>query len=331
MNGREPWLGPETGPEKQPERIKRLNCFEWTGPNLTEAQSATLYAYVNGKYVQKDEASISIYDHGFLYGDGVYEAIRAYDGIVFKLREHLDRLYESAKSIKINIPISKDELSGIVVEILKKNDLKSGYVRIVVSRGFGKMGVDPRNCPKPTLVVMADPREPLFGEEVKGISAIVSSLRRTPSWSLDPRIKTLNYLNNVLAKIEAIEAGAEEAIMLNEQGYVAETSTENVFVVKNGTVATPHPSLGVLKGITRDVIIGIVKELGHPLEERSISIHELYNADEVFVTGTAAEAVPIIRISGRVVGDGRIGTVFMEIMKRFRDLTHSPKEGTVIG
>jgi len=310
--------------------LKRLDCFESSGLILAETQNAILYAYVNGNYVQKDEASISIYDHGFLYGDGVYEAIRAYDGIVFKLREHLDRLYESAKSIKIDIPISKTEFGGIVVELLKKNGLKNGYVRIVVSRGFGKMGVDPRNCPKPTLVVMAEPRGRLFGENVKGISAIVSSLRRTPSWSLDPRIKTLNYLNNVLAKIEATEAGVEEAIMLNEQGYVAETSTENVFVVKNGTVATPHPSLGVLKGITRDVIIRIVKELGYPIEERTITIHELYNADEVFVTGTAAEAVPIVRITGRVVGDGKTGKVFMEIMRRFTDLTHSPKEGTVI-
>lgn len=289
-----------------------------------------MYAYVNDRYMRKDEASISIYDHGFLYGDGVYEAIRAYDGIVFKLREHLDRLYESAKSIKIDIPLEKDELGRVVVEVLKKNQLRDGYVRIVVSRGAGRMGVDPRNCPKPTLVVMAESREPLFGEKVKGISAIVSSLRRTPSWSLDPRIKTLNYLNNILAKIEAIEAGVEEAIMLNEQGYVAETSTENVFVVKNGVVATPHPSLGVLKGITRDVVIRIVKELGYPLEERSITVHELYNADEVLVTGTAAEVVPIAKISGRVVGDGKIGPVFTKVMARFRELAHSPKEGIVI-
>jgi branched-chain amino acid aminotransferase len=285
---------------------------------------------VNGRYLRKEEASISIYDHGFLYGDGVYEAIRAYDGIVFKLREHLDRLYESAKSIKIEMPMTKDELGRVVVEVLRKNQLKNGYVRIVVSRGAGKMGVDPRNCPKPTLVIMAEPREPLFGEKVKGIAAIVSSLRRTPSWSLDPRIKTLNYLNNVLAKIEAIDAGVEEAIMLNEQGYVAETSTENVFVVKNGVVATPHPSSGVLKGITRDVVIRIVKELGYPLEERSITVHELYNADEVLVTGTAAEVVPLIKISGRIVGDGKIGPVYTKIMAKFKELAHSPREGIVL-
>ncbi|MGA8903417.1 MAG: branched-chain-amino-acid transaminase, partial [Candidatus Bathyarchaeia archaeon] len=243
---------------------------------------------------------------------------------------HLDRLYESAKSIKIALPLEKDELGRVVVEVLKKNQLKNGYVRIVVSRGAGRMGVDPRNCPKPTIVVMAEPREPLFGEKVKGISAIVSSLRRTPSWALDPRIKTLNYLNNILAKIEAIEAGVEEAIMLNEQGYVAETSTENIFVVKNGVVATPHPSLGVLKGITRDVVIRIAKELEYPLEERSITVHELYNADEVWVTGTAAEVVPITKISGRVIGEGKIGPVFTKVTAKFRELTHSPREGIVI-
>src|SRR5208282_1637333 len=258
------------------------------GLTLSGSQNA-LYAYVNGQYVPKEQASVSIYDHGFLYGDGVYEAIRCYNGIVFKLREHLDRLYESAKSIKLTVPLDKQELIRVVVDVLKKNQLKNGYVRIVLSRGVGRMGVDPRNCPKATIVIMAETREPLFGESVKGISAIISSLRRTPSWALDPRIKTLNYLNNILAKMEATEAGVEEAIMLNEQGYVAETSTENIFIVKNGIVSTPHPSLGVLKGITRDSVVTVTKGLGYPVEERPITIHELYNADEVFVTGTAAE------------------------------------------
>jgi len=298
---------------------------------MSETKSLSIYAYVNGRYLEKDKASVSIYDHGFLYGDGVYEAIRAYDGIVFKLQEHIDRLCESAKSVKIELSVTKDELTGIVIEVLKKNQLKNGYVRIVLSRGAGKMGVDPRNCPEPTLVVMAEPREPLFGKEVKGIAAMLSSLRRTPSWALDPRIKTLNYLNNVLAKIEAIEAGVEEAIMLNEQGYVAETSTENIFVVKRGVIATPHTSLGILKGITRDVVIRIAKELGYPLEERELTVHELYNADEVFVTGTAAEIVPIVKISGRIIGDGKVGPVFSRIIARFRELTHSPTEGVAIG
>ena len=294
------------------------------------AENEILYAYVDGKYVPKEQASISIYDHGFLYGDGVYEAIRAYDGIIFKLREHIDRLFESAKSIKIEMPFSKDDLRGLVVEVLRKNQLKNSYIRIVVSRGRGRMGVDPRNCPKPTIVIMAEPREPLFGENVRGISAIVSSLRRTPSWSLDPRIKTLNYLNNIMAKIEAIESGVEEAIMLNEQGYVAETSTENIFIVKNGIVSTPHPSQGVLRGITRDTIVEIARELGYTLEERAITVHELYNADEVFVTGTAAEVVPIVKITGRKIGEGEAGPVFARILGRFRELIKRSNEGTPI-
>jgi branched-chain amino acid aminotransferase len=295
---------------------------------LTE--DGNLYAYVDGNYVPREEASISVYDHGFLYGDGVYEAIRAYNGIIFQLREHIDRLYESARSIKIDIPFSKDKLNQLVIDVLRKNQLKSSYIRIVVSRGRGRMGVDPRNCPKPTIVIMAEPREPLFGAEIKGVSAIVSSLRRTPSWSLDPRIKTLNYLNNIMAKIEAIEAGVEEAVMLNEQGYVAETSTENIFIVKNGIVSTPHPSQGVLRGITRDFIIRIARELGYPIEERAITVHELYNADEVFVTGTAAEVVPIVNITGRKIGEGKAGPVFSRVLDRFRELSKKSSEGTRI-
>jgi len=294
------------------------------------AENEILYAYVDGKYVPKEQASVSIYDHGFLYGDGVYEAIRAYDGIIFKLREHIDRLFESAKSIKIEMPLSKDDLRGLVIEVLRKNQLTNSYIRIVVSRGRGRMGVDPRNCPKPTIVIMAEPREPLFGENVRGISAIVSSLRRTPSWSLDPRIKTLNYLNNIMAKIEAIESGVEEAIMLNEQGYVAETSTENIFIVKNGIVSTPHPSQGVLRGITRDTVLGIARELGYTLEERAITVHELYNADEVFVTGTAAEVVPIVKIAGRKIGEGEAGPVFAKILGRFKESIKRSNEGTPI-
>jgi branched-chain amino acid aminotransferase len=287
-----------------------------------------LYAYVNGKYLPREEASVSIYDHGFLYGDGVYEAIRAYDGLVFKLREHIDRLYESAKSIKIEIPFTREDLGRLVVEVLRKNQLRNSYIRVVVSRGYGKMGVDPRNCAKPTIAIMVEPREPLFGANVKGISAIISSLRRTPSWSLDPRIKTLNYLNNIMAKIEAIEAGAEEAIMLNEQGYVAETSTENIFIVKNGVVSTPHPSQGVLRGITRDAVITVAKELGYPIEERAITVHELYNADEVFVSGTAAEIVPIVKVAGRTVGDGKPGPVFSRFLDGFKELTKKSNEET---
>jgi branched-chain amino acid aminotransferase len=292
---------------------------------MTENQESNLYAYVNGKYILRQEASISIYDHGFLYGDGVYEAIRAYDGLIFKLQEHLDRLYESAKSVKIDIPLNKKELGQIVVDLLKRNKLANSYVRMIISRGAGKMGVDPRNCTSPTIVIITEPRDLLFG--TKGISAIVSSVRRTSISTLDPRIKTLNYMNNIMAKMEAIEGGVEEAIMLNEQGYVAETSTENIFIVKGNVIVTPDTSTGILRGITRDAMISIAKELGYQVEERSITIHEVYNADEAFVTGTAAESVPLIKVSGRVIGDGKAGPVFTKIADNYRKVIHDPKQG----
>ena len=295
---------------------------------MTENQESNFYAYVNGKYIPRQEASISIYDHGFLYGDGVYETIRAYDGLIFKLQEHLDRLYESAKSVKIDIPLDKKQLGQIVVDLLKRNKLANSYVRLIISRGTGKMGVDPRNCTSPTIVIITEPRDPLFG--TKGISAIVSSVRRTSTSTLDPRIKTLNYMNNIMAKMEAIEAGVEEAIMLNEQGYVAETSTENIFIVKGNVIITPVTSTGILQGITRDTVISIAKELGYQVEERSITIHDVYNADEAFVTGTAAESVPLIKVSGRVIGDGKTGPVFTKISNTYRKVISDPKQGMKI-
>ncbi|MBS7657772.1 MAG: branched-chain-amino-acid transaminase [Candidatus Bathyarchaeia archaeon] len=285
--------------------------------------------YINGEFYPKEEAKISVFDHGLLYGDGVFEAIRAYDGIVFKLKEHIDRLFESAKSIKIDIGISKEKMQEIVLETLKKNNLKEAYIRIVVTRGKGPMGVDPRNCEKPTIIIIAEPREPLFGKE-KPVKAIISSLRRVPRWALDPRVKSLNYLNNILAKIEAIAAGVEEAIMLNQEGYVAEGSTENIFIVKGNEVATPPPSAGILKGITRDVVIEIAKELGYEVKERDITIHELYTADEVFVCGTGAEVVPIVEISGRTIGNGEIGPVYKKIKEKFKEKVKDPKEGVKI-
>ena len=287
------------------------------------------YVYINGSYFKKEDAKISVFDHGLLYGDGVFEAIRAYTGIVFKLKEHIDRLYDSAKSVKIEIGITKEEMKKIVLETLRRNALTESYVRIVVTRGEGTMGVDPRNCEKPSVIVIAEPRKPLFGEK-ESVEAIVSSLRRVPRSSLDPRIKTLNYLNNILAKIEAIEAGVEEAIMLTQEGYVAETSTENIFIAKGNEVITPPQTAGILKGITRDVLIGISKELGYEVKERELTIHELYTADEVFVTGTAAGIVSVTRISGRVIGDGRIGEVSERIRGKFKERTRDPREGVRI-
>ena len=284
--------------------------------------------YVNGEYYPKSQAKISVYDHGLLYGDGIYEAIREYDGVIFKLKEHIDRLYESAKSIKLDLGMSKEEMEKLVIETVKKNGYKDAYIRIVATRGAGRMGVDPRNCDKPTIIIIAEPRKPFLKKE--GVEAITASVRRVPSWALDPKIKTLNYLNNVLAKIEAINAGVDEAIMLNEHGYVTEASTENIFIVKNRKLITPPLEAGILRGITRETVMELAKELGYECEERNLTPHDLYNADEVFVTGTAAEIVPIIKIDGRVIGDGKPGPVTKELMKKFEEIRTDPRYGVKV-
>ena len=289
--------------------------------------SESLQIYVNGVYKPKEEASISVYDHGLFYGDGVYEAIRAYDGNVFKLDEHLVRLYESAKSLRIDVGMTVEEMRGVVLETLRRNRLREAYIRIVVTRGAGPMGVDPRNCDEPTIVVIAEAREPTFGSGEEGIGAIISSVRRTPRDSIDPQIKTLNYINQILAKIEAIDAGVEEAIMLNSEGFIAEASTENVFIVRGGAVVTPPTTAGILNGITRQTIIGVCRELGIEVEERNVTTHELYNADEVFVTGTGAELVHLKEVSGRKIADGGKGPVTRRLEKRFRELTRDPEHG----
>ena len=288
------------------------------------------YIYIDGNFYPKDEAKISVYDHGLLYGDGVYEAIRAYDGLVFKLNEHIHRLYESAKSIKIEIPLTKKEMTEAVLKTLRKNWLKEAYIRIVVTRGKGPMGVDPRNCPKPTIIIITEKREPFFGRGEKGITAIITSIRRTPPWAMDPRIKSLNYLNNILARIEAIEAGADESIMLNDRGFLAEGSTENLFIVEESKIFTPPLTASILKGITRGVVIRIARELGYEVEEMDLTMHDLFNADEVFVTGTAAEIVPISKVSGRVIGTGDVGPVVKKIITKFREITKKPEEGVII-
>ena len=284
--------------------------------------------YVNGEYYPKSQARISVYDHGLLYGDGIYEAIREYDGVIFKLREHIDRLFESAKSIKLDLGITKEEMEKLVIETVKKNGYRDAYIRIVVTRGVGRMGVDPRNCEKPTIIIIAEPRKPFLKKE--GVEAIIASVRRVPNWALDPKIKTLNYLNNVLAKIEAINAGVDEAIMLNEHGYVTEASTENIFIVKNKKLITPPLEAGILRGITRETVMELAKELGYECEERNLTSHDLYNADEVFVTGTAAEIVPITKIDGRVIGDGKPGPITKELMRKFEEIRTDPRYGVKV-
>ena len=277
--------------------------------------------YIDGKFVPESEAKISVFDHGFLYGDGVFEGIRAYNGKVFKLREHIDRLYDSAKAIALEIPISKEEFMKIILETLRVNNLRDAYIRPIVTRGIGDLGLDPRKCSKPTIIVITRPWGKLYGDLYeKGLKAVTVTIRRNPIDSLPPNIKSLNYLNNVLAKIEANVKGGDEAIFLDKNGYVSEGSGDNVFIVKNGLIITP-PTINNLKGITREVVIEIIERLKLPFKEANISIYDLYTADEVFVTGTAAEIAPIVEIDGRKIGDGKPGRITKILMEEFKKVT----------
>lgn len=278
--------------------------------------------YVNGSYVPEEDAKISVFDHGFLYGDGVFEGIRAYRGMVFQFEEHLARLYESAKSIMLEVPESYEEMKEATLETIRKNGLQDAYIRIVVSRGTGDLGLDPRKCPKATTVIIASSIV-LFPQELyeKGLPVITVATRRNVPDALDPQIKSLNYLNNILVKIEANQAGVLEAIMLNGQGYVAEGTGDNIFIIKKDIIYTPPTYVGALNGITRQVIIGLAREAGYTLCERPFTRHELYVADECFLTGTAAEVIPVIQVDGRMIGNGIPGTMTVDLEKRFRALT----------
>ncbi len=286
----------------------------------------SLKIFLNDRFVDKEEAVVSVFDHGLLYGDGVFEGIRSYDGLVFKLREHLGRLFESAHTLMLEIPMSKEALEKAVIETLQANRLKDAYIRLVVTRGVGDLGLDPRKCPKPTLFIIAD-KIALYPKEYyeKGlVLATVPTVRNHPE-ALNPQLKTLNYLNNILAKIEATNAGVNEAILLNSQGYVTECTGENIFLVRGNALRTPPPYVGILKGITREVVMRLGREIDVSVEEQVFTRHDLYAADEVFLTGTAAEIVPVVKIDNRVIGDGRPGRLTARLMKEFRKLT--PKEG----
>ncbi|MCK5402965.1 branched-chain-amino-acid transaminase, partial [Candidatus Bathyarchaeota archaeon] len=241
--------------------------------------------YIDGKYYPKKEAKISVFDHGFLYGDGVFEGIRAYEGCVFKLNEHIDRLYESAKSIELIIPLSKEDFKKAILETLKRNNLEDAYIRVVISRGIGTLGLNPTLCPKASIIIITDYLEPLY--EGKNATAIIASTSRNSVTALNPMIKSLNYLNNILARIEANKAGVNEAIMLNQNGTICEGTGDNIFIVKAGIIITPPSAAAILLGITRQVVIDLAKDESLKIVERSITVHELNNADEAFFTGTA--------------------------------------------
>ena len=277
--------------------------------------------YVNGKLVPREEATISVFDHGFLYGDGVFEGIRVYDGVVFRLKEHMERLYESARSIALEIPLSAEEMIQATVDTVAANQRRDAYVRLVVSRGAGDLGIDPANCREATVVIIVDSIK-LYPPEMyeKGVSIITASVRRTPLECRDTRVKSLNYLNNILAKIQAKQLGATEAVMLNTSGFVAECTAENVFIVKGGTVKTPDLTQGALGGITRGAVLGLAREARIPVMETVLALHDLYNADECFLTGTGAEVVPVVSIDGRQIGDGRRGPITTRLLGDFRGL-----------
>jgi len=285
--------------------------------------------YVNGKFVDAENASISVWDHGFLYGDGVFEGVRVYEGRVFRLGEHLKRLYESAHSIRLEIPKAREELASLVVEACRRNEIHNGYVRLLVSRGRGDLGLDPRKCKAPTVVIIADIIK-LYPEAVynNGMNLIISSVRRMPPEAMDSKIKSLNYLNNILAKIEANDSQADDAIMTNVNGFVTECTAENIFVYKDGVLRTPGRYVGILEGVTRGVVIELCQREGLNVEESMIHPHDLFVADEIFLTGTGAEMIPVVRVAGRTIGGGKPGPLFKRLLEQFRELTR--KEGTPI-
>lgn len=288
-------------------------------------------AYLNGKFVEEGEARVSVFDHGLLYGDGVFEGIRAYNGYVFKLEEHLERLYDSAKAILLEIPLSKDETREAILETLRANNLKEAYIRPIVTRGVGDLGLDPRKCPQPTVIIIVKEWKSLYGEELteRGLRAIVATTRNRPPESLPPVIKSLNYLTNILARIEANVRGADEAIMLDIRGNVSEGSADNIFIIKRGKLYTP-PVMNNLPGITRATVIELAKKEGYQVLEENFGIADLYMADEEFLTGTAAEVAPIVEIDGRRIGDGKPGPITKELRQRFLEITGIPETGTPI-
>ena len=285
--------------------------------------------FLDGKYVTEDEAKISVFDHGLLYGDGVFEGIRVYSGKIFRLEQHLDRLNASAKAIMLQVPMTKQALTEACCETCRQNKITDGYIRLVVTRGVGYLGLNPFKCKSPTVFIIASTIE-LYPEEVyrKGLNLITAGTVRNSPAALSPAIKSLNYLNNILAKIEAINAGTVEALMLNNEGYVAECTGDNVFIVRGGKLDTPPSSAGALIGITRGVVIELAGKLGIPVGEPNLTRYDLMTADECFLTGTAAEIVPVAALDGRPIGSGKPGVLTLKLTEDFRKLTRS--EGTAL-
>ena len=305
-----------------------------TYSNTEEEKSVDkeLAVYIDGKFYQKSEAKVSVYDHGLLYGDGVFEGIRAYDGVVFKLNEHIERLYKSAHTIMLQIPVTQKEMIKAVLDTLKKNRLKDSYIRLVVTRGVGDLGLDPRKCAKATIIIITERMIALHSKEKKekGITAMIAWVKRDPVDATSHEVKSLNYLNSVLAKIESNSAGVDEAICLDKTGFVCEGVAENIFIVRDRMVITPPTATGALRGITRNVVMQLAEQLGFSMIEKNITANELFTADEVFLTGTAAEITPVREVNKRVIGDGKPGPVTKKLMQEFNRMVRDPKHGVVI-
>jgi branched-chain amino acid aminotransferase len=283
----------------------------------------SLQIYINGTYYDKENAKISVYDHGLLYGDGIFEGMRSYSGKVFRLREHMDRLYESARAICLQIPVSREQMETDVMETLRRNNLRDAYIRLVVTRGAGSLGLDPNRTSNPQVIIIAD-HIALYPAEYyeSGLKLITAATIRNHPAALSPRIKSLNYLNNIMAKIEGQQAGCVEALMLNHKGEVAECTGDNIFIVKREELLTPPKDAGILEGITRNAVLGLARSLQIPAHEQTLTRHDLLVADECFLTGSAAEVIPVISIDGRAIGDGKVGPITKKLMAEFKELVH---------
>ena len=277
--------------------------------------------YINGKLYDKADAKVSVYDHGLLYGDGIFEGIRVYDGKVFRLRQHVDRLYDSARGIKLEIPMSREQMAEAITSTVKANDKRNGYIRAIVTRGAGTLGLDPRKTTDPQVIIIVDDIS-LYPPELyeNGMEIVtVSTIRNHPN-ALSPRIKSLNYLNNIMAKMEAIQAGCLEALMLNHEGQVAECTGDNIFIVKRGVLKTPPTDAGILEGVTRNTVIELARAANIPVEESSLTRLDVHTADECFLTGTAAEVIPVVKCDGRQIGSGKPGPITKQLRERFHQI-----------
>ncbi|MCJ7470790.1 branched-chain-amino-acid transaminase [Candidatus Bathyarchaeota archaeon] len=290
-----------------------------------------LLVYIDGQYYPKSQAKVSVFDHGLLYGDGVFEGIRAYSGSVFKLKEHVDRLYRSAHMLMLEIPITKEQMIQAVVETLRRNNLRDSYIRLVVTRGIGDLGLNPRKCPKPTIIIITDTISlHKGGAKEDGVTAMLSWVKRDPVDATSHEIKSLNYLNSILAKIEANIAGVDEAICLDKNGCVCEGVAENIFILKKDKIFTPPSYTGALPGITAEEVMKLAQKLGYEVKEKNITPFELFNAEEVFFTGTAAEVVPVREINKRTINSGKPGSVTKRLMEEFAKLVVDPGQGVPI-